>query len=299
MWQTSYFIRLSKQQKLHLRHIHNQTGGPVVWMLHGAVENGRIFYTPSGKGLGPYLARCGYEVYIADLGGRGLSTPRIGADSSYSQTQTICHELPAMQAWLEDRHPHQPQFWIAHSWGGVLFFAHLARQARRVPAYLKGILCLGTKRSVQVQNLERWLYIELVWKRLAYLLTAWYGYLPAKTWKIGADNESKDSHHQSVCWVKKGPWKDPVDHFDYSAALQKCQLPPTLFVTGSQDQCLGHAADIKRFIRELSHPKAEFKLIGKNTGFLHDYDHISLLTHPEAPQDHFPYLYHWLQAQLT
>jgi hypothetical protein len=29
-------------------------------------------------------------------------------------------------------------------------------------------------------------------------------------------------------------------------------------------------------------------------GHLHDYDHISLLTHRDAPADHFPWIVNWL-----
>ncbi len=49
---------------------------PCAFLLHGAIENGRIFYsnesdTENLKGLGPYMARRGYDVYVADLRGKG------------------------------------------------------------------------------------------------------------------------------------------------------------------------------------------------------------------------------------
>lgn len=65
----SLFLQAS-DYRLHLMHISQpgQRGIPVL-MIHGMVEDGRIFYHPSGKGLGCYLARQGYEVYVADLRG--------------------------------------------------------------------------------------------------------------------------------------------------------------------------------------------------------------------------------------
>jgi predicted alpha/beta hydrolase len=293
----SLFITLPSGQRLHLRQILKSEGkGPVIWLLHGAIENGKIFYSDSGKGLACFLARAGYQVYVCDLGGRGQSTPPISRKTRYSQTETILNELPAIQTYLHARHPEQPVFWLAHSWGGVLFFAHLARLGK-IPGHLAGVVCLGTKRQVKVKNRDRLLQIEGVWKRFAYLLTAIYGYLPARQWKFGSDSESRSSHHQSVCWVKPGPWRDPEDGFNYETALQSLDLPPALFLTGVADSCLGHAQDVQTFMAELHHPGAEFKLIGKAMGFLHDYDHINLLTHPDAPKDHFIPILNWLEQQ--
>ncbi|MGE3728150.1 MAG: alpha/beta fold hydrolase [Candidatus Sericytochromatia bacterium] len=296
----SLFVSLPSGQRLHLRQIirsdQESTTGPVIWCLHGAIENGKIFYSDSGKGLACFLAQAGYQVYVCDLGGRGQSTPVISRQTRYSQTETILNELPAIHTYLQAKHPQAPLFWLAHSWGGVLFFAHLARLGK-IPPHLAGVLCLGTKRQVKVLNWDRLIQIEGVWKRFAYLLTAIYGYLPARKWKLGSDSESRHSHHQSVCWVKPGPWRDPEDQFDYEKALKELDLPPALFLTGVADTCLGHAQDVMTFMAELHHPTAEFKLVGKNQGFLHDYDHINLLTHHDAPQDHFIQLLNWLEQQ--
>ena len=46
-----------------------------VFLLHGSIENGRIFYSENNKGLAPFLARNGYDVYVGDLRGRGKSKP--------------------------------------------------------------------------------------------------------------------------------------------------------------------------------------------------------------------------------
>lgn len=297
----SLFISLPSGQRLHLCQFARAEAQPnrhtpVIWLLHGAIENGRIFYSDSGKGLACFLARAGYTVYVSDLGGRGQSSPPISRSTPYSQTETLLKELPAIQTYLQAMHPQQPLFWLAHSWGGVLFFAHLARLGR-VPAALAGVVCLGSKRQVLVKNWDRLIQIEGVWKRFAYLLTALYGYLPAKAWKLGSDSESRLSHHQSVCWVKPGTWIDPEDGFDYCAALKNLDLPPALFLTGVADTCLGHAQDVQTFMAELHHPQAEFRLVGQAQGYLHDYDHINLLTHPDAPQDHFLQIADWLQAR--
>ena len=78
--QESLFIQDDGYQ-LHLRHISKNSAGTPILMLHGAIENGLIFYTEKGKGLACYLAAQGFDVYVADLRGRGQSTPIINPDS--------------------------------------------------------------------------------------------------------------------------------------------------------------------------------------------------------------------------
>ena len=52
-------------ERLHVRRFVGE--GPPILLLHGSVENGRIFYTDSGRGLASYLARNGHDVYVCDL----------------------------------------------------------------------------------------------------------------------------------------------------------------------------------------------------------------------------------------
>lgn len=50
---------------------------PAVLMLHGAISNGKVFYSDKAHGLGPFLAKSGMNVFIGDLRGRGLSQPSL------------------------------------------------------------------------------------------------------------------------------------------------------------------------------------------------------------------------------
>ena len=94
--QESLFVPVSSTDELHLRRIWRDPNGPPVFMIHGSIENGRVFYSPSGKGLAPYLAQNGYDVYVGDLRGRGLSRPPIGRHSAYGQTEMITEDTPTM-----------------------------------------------------------------------------------------------------------------------------------------------------------------------------------------------------------
>ncbi len=293
--QDSLFLPTPGRAELHLRHIEAaQAPHAPVLMLHGSIENGRVFYTPSGKGLGPFLARAGHPVYIADQRGRGESRPRLARGHRYGQTETITQDLPAFHQSVLERHPGQRVHWVAHSWGGVLMLACLGRfpELRRDVASLT---FFGTKRCVRVRNLHKRLLIDLYWMRLARLAALAFGYLPSRRLGLGSDDESQASLGQCCAWVRPGPWIDPADGFDYGAALAQAEdLPPAWYLAAANDPCLGHQSDVHDLMTEAGQADQRFGLRGRAQGHLHDYDHVTMLTHADAARDHFPGVRDWL-----
>ncbi len=292
MQQDSQFISVSNHQ-LHLRHIWQHQDGPPVLMLHGTIENGKIFYSRSGKGLACYLAKQGFNVFVADFRGRGKSTPSIKDAPDHGQTHYILEDIPAFIDYVYQQ-TEQPIHLVCHSWGGVL----LASAMVRFPELRKKIrsqLCFGTKRQITVWNFERLLKISLGWKGLAPLIARRVGYIDAPGLKFGSDFETYEALMHSIGWVNISEWKDPVDNFDYAAAAENYDWPPTWHLTGIKDHALGHAQDVQLFISECDNKHAEFKLLSKSSGSKVDYDHINILTHPLAETDHFPMLSEWMR----
>lgn len=294
MQQESIFLNQSHHQ-LHIRHIWTAKADQPVLMLHGAIENGKIFYSEKGKGLGCYLAEQGYDVYVADFRGRGDSTPSIFKDNKHGYYELTVEDIPALVDMVYQRTGKRLHV-ICHSWGGVLFTSALVRFSTLREKVLSNV-CFGTKRQVTVWNIERVLKVSLFWNRIAPQMVKKAGYLDAKRYRVGADAETRDSLMQSVSWVKKSRWVDPVDHFDYEAAAKSIDWPPVWHLTGCKDKALGHAKDVQLFIKETHNPKAKFSNLSKRRGALMNYDHINILTHPLARKDHFPKVVDWLKAQ--
>ena len=289
--QSSFYLDLDQYQ-LHLRRLLPlQQGIAPVLMLHGAIENGRIFYSHSGKGLGCYLADSGFMVYCADFAGRGLSRPHVSQGFVQSQQQMITRDIPALIEHIYQLHQ-QPVILIAHSWGGVVAGASLARYPE-ITAKVAAKVCFGTKRVISVNSLERKLKIDFVWNTLAPWLSRKQGYFPARKWRLGADDEPEQFLRDTVHWINGAAFVDPSDQFDYANACQQLRWPPVWHFAAQNDRLLGHPDDVRRFIAETA-PQARFSLLGKASGYQHDYDHISMLTHPAAIDDHFPQLRDWL-----
>lgn len=281
---------------LHYKRIVENTAGPAVMLVHGSIEDGKIFYSKSGKGIAPFLAKKGFDVYVVDLRGKGESKPAIDAKSDFGQREAILEDMPDLISSIQANHQKEIEFIGAHSWGGVITLSYLARF--EMPS-LKGLFFFGSKRDVRVQNLKRWFNIDLLWNRLGTYLVHKYGYLPAVKYKAGSDNESKRFYLEVNHWVYSKDWIDTTDGFNYAQALRNKQLPPLLSLTGTKDTHSGHAKDVKRLLKEIGgQENHQFKLIGKKTGHKVDYDHINLLTHPKAQEDHFQYLVDWLDHKV-
>lgn len=294
MQQESIFIKDGDHQ-LHLRHIWQKQGGVPIFMVHGSIENGFIFYTEKGKGLACFLAKQGFDVYVADLRGRGRSKPNITADSSFGQHEAITRDIPLFLEKIQSMNSKKIHL-IGHSWGGVLLSSFLARYPQWLDK-IRSKTCFGTKRVVTAKTLEARLKLGVLWRYIAPLLVKRKGYLDAIKLRIGSDNETKQSLTESIAWVSPGLWRDLSDGFDYFNAAQKLAWPPTWHFTGIKDHALGHKQDVQLFINECDNNSAKFSVLSKGVGNLVDYDHINILTHPKAVDDHFPALANWLEQQ--
>lgn len=293
MQQESYFIPLQDHSQLHLKRIYQNPLGVPVFLLHGAIENGKIFYSKSMKGLAPYLARHGYDVYIGDLRGRGLSNPAINRKSKFGQTESITEDIPAFINKIIELRGECKQHWLAHSWGGVLLSAYFARfkQHRHL---VNSMVYFAAKRRVHVVNVARFFYVDLMWQVISPILAEIFGYLPAKKFRMGSDNETKKSLAASINWVNNKDWQDE-DGYDYGKAILQLQLPPIWYFAGINDKALGHPLDVFALMLESGTNNAKFTLLAKSRGNLHNYGHIDIVTHRDAEKDHFPSVLCWLK----
>ena len=293
--QSSTFLDLSHYQ-LHLRRLtplHIQHA-PVL-MLHGAIENGRIFYSHKGKGLGCFLADQGFSVYCVDFAGRGKSQPRASRAFDHSQHQLICQDIPALIEHLYQQYQQKIHL-VCHSWGGVVLAASLARFPE-LCSKVASASYFGTKRRISIESFSKTIQVNWIWNQLGPWLCQRYGYLPAKKLRLGADNEPRQFLKDTVQWINSELFVDPTDQFDYAAASKRCDWPASWFFAAIKDKVLGHPTDVRLFMEETQLQHAKFTLLGTEAEDDHGYDHISMLTHPKARDGHFRQLADWLIAQ--
>lgn len=211
--------------ELHLRKISPAAGFrhqiPIL-MLHGAMSNGRVFYSSRGRGLAPFLAQAGFTVYVMDSAGRGLSTPKLARGFELGQARSSVNNCPGASVSARGR--------ISGQAALVCPFLGRGADGQRLgpisgtASSVASLLTFGSKRTIRVRSLKKWLMVDLVWNRLAPGIAAGHGYLAADKWRMGMDNESRASLQQSIDWVR-GDWIDHDDGFDYGLAAAKATWP--------------------------------------------------------------------------
>lgn len=279
---------------LHIkRFYHNQICAIPVVLIHGAIENGKIFYSKSHKGLAPFLAKQGYDVFVADLRGRGKSIPKIDKHQTFGMYDVINEDLPLIQKKVEELKPGQQQIWMGHSWGGVMILSFIAKH--KIQDKISKMVFFATKRRITVLSLKKFWMIDIMWRIFGKIIAWKYGFVPAEKFGFGSDSETKNAYYETDPWVKrKGAWIGK-DGFDYANALKEIKLPPLLSVTGIKDNVLGHEKDCRLMLEEIEMKNYEFKVLGKKYGHKEDYDHISILTSRYADEDHFKMIVEWLK----
>ncbi|ANM32333.1 hypothetical protein ABI59_17985 [Acidobacteria bacterium Mor1] len=269
-------------------------GGPAVLAVHGSISNGRMFYSNSGRGLAPFLARRGFDVYVLDYRGRGESRPSVREFHDFDQRDLILEDIPRALQRVRDLSGRPKVHALAHSWGGVLLLSALGRQ----PDICDSIASVGlfaTKRVVHVRGVRRLFALDMFWKGWGLWVSGALGYLPARALRAGSDDESFGTHRDCVTWVRPGAWVDPTDGFDYAGAWRDGDSRPRLRAWAAiNDAYLGHPEDCRVFLEEAGYDPAGLIVLSRANGQRQDYDHINLLTHPDAESDLYPQVEGWI-----
>ncbi len=294
----SIFVKPNELDNLHIMNIYTDDSKKEdktpIFMFHGSMEDGKIFYTLKEKGLAPFLAKVGYDVYVVDKRGRGKSTPSISRKSKYSQKEVLTEDIPAFLKKIEELNSNK-QIWITHSWGGVLVNAYLTRNPQYIEKVDK-IIHFASKRRIATVNKQRFFQIILMWGFSFKVLSYLYGYLPSKEIKVGSENEPINEYLDTTIWVRKKKWKGIYDKFNYTEKLKTLKLPKSLYVSAMDDLILGNPKDVRIFMNESGIGEKEEMILSEKNGNLHNYDHINLLTHKDAPKDHFIKIVDWLKS---
>ncbi|AYC32708.1 alpha/beta fold hydrolase [Pseudomonas cavernae] len=269
--------------RLGLHRSEGRRGTPVI-LLHGSFSNRRFWYSPKGLGLGPYLARAGFDVWIAEMRGHGLS-PRNQAYRHNRVADYARYDLPAIAAFVREQSDQVPH-WLGHSLGGITLAAalggHYLGEAEAASAALFGSQVSRVYWPLKLPPLE-W-GGRLLLKRLAVLSGAGL--------KRGPEDEPIGVALESLRWHGLfGRFGDAGG--DWWAGLSEVQVP--LLAVGSAGDHQDPPWACRKLLEQFGSARREFLHLGRKNGFAEDYGHIEMLLSKSAQSEVWPLVVHWLQ----
>ncbi|MBS7558771.1 alpha/beta fold hydrolase [Pseudomonas sp. RC4D1] len=262
-------------------------GVPVV-LLHGSFSNRRFWYSPKGIGLGAYLARAGFDVWIPEMRGHGLS--RRNADYRKNRVADYArYDLPAIAAFVREQSAQIPH-WIGHSLGGTTLAAALGGQylgdAGVASAAFFGTQVSRTYWPLKIPMVE-W-GGRLVIKRFAQL--------SGSRLKRGPEDEPIGLALESMRWHGLFGCFGDADK-DWWAGLAEVSVP-VLAVSATGDHQDPTWACRKLF-DQLASEQKQFVCLGRELGFSSNFGHVEMLVSKPAQTEVWPLVERWLKDQHT
>ena len=258
------------------------------------------------------LARRGFETWVLELRGHGLGGSSAGATFDTEAEHDVAAALTAIVSTGAPR-----VSWVGHSRGGLLAYAHLARNPG---APISALVTLGSPVTFDAQpGVQRFVAaLGPTFKLPALPLS-----LAARAWPLGlppdpvgkyllrADNMDPRVIRQAIAhvsadiaggvgrqfarWVRTNAF-DGEDGFDYRKGM-KAITAPVLALAGARDLLAPPAA--AHLISTLVSGPVELVRVGLMEGFSTDYGHGDLVLGRHAPDEVLPVLADFLARHST
>ncbi|WP_271408223.1 alpha/beta fold hydrolase [Pseudomonas sp. Q1-7] len=258
-------------------------GVPVI-LVHGSFSNRRFWYSPKGLGLGPYLARVGFDVWIAEMRGHGLS-PRNQRYRRNCVADYARYDLPAIAAFVREQNGRVPH-WVGHSLGGTTLAAALGGHYLGEENVASAAL-FGTQISRRYWPLKM---PPVEWG--GRLLLKRFDVISGSLLKRGPEDEPIGLVLESLRWHGLfGRFGDAER--DWWAGLAEVRVP-VLAVAAAGDlqdpvwACRKLAAQVPEAYRH-------FLRLAKDGGFSGDFGHVEMLVSKAAEREVWPLVAYWLE----
>lgn len=273
--------------RLGLADVPENRGMPVI-LLHGSFSNRRFWYSPKGIGLGAYLARRGFDVWIPEMRGHGLSRRNQG----YAKNRVADYaryDLPAIGAFVREQSAQTPH-WIGHSLGATTLVAALGGQHIGAPL-VASVALFGCQVSRSYWPLK----IPLVeWG--ARLALKRFAQLSGTRLKRGPEDEPIGLAIESMRWHGLlGRFGDAER--DWWKGLADVDVP-LLAVSAAGDQQDPDWACRKLF-EQVGSEHRQYLCLGRRYGFSGDFGHVEMLVSKPAQAEVWPLVERWLKDPLT
>lgn len=257
-------------------------GVPVI-LLHGSFSNRRFWYSPKGVGLGAYLARAGFDVWIPEMRGHGLSA-RNQAYRHNRVADYARYDLPAIAAFVREQSG-QIAHWIGHSLGGTTLAAALGGHYLGVEQ-AASVALFGSQITRNFWPLK---IPPVQWT--SRLLLKRFEHFSGPRFKRGPEDEPMGVILESLRWRGLfGFFGDRKEN--WWAGLAQVQVP-LLAVTAAGDHQDPPWA-CRELFEQFGSERKQFLCLGREQGFTEDFGHVQMLVSKAAQAQVWPLVRDWL-----
>ncbi|MFC6336368.1 alpha/beta fold hydrolase [Pseudomonas sp. CCM 7891] len=265
-----------------------QSRGVPVVLLHGSFSNRRFWYSPKGIGLGAYLARQGFDVWIPEMRGHGLSR----RNQNYAKNRVADYaryDLPAIAAFVCEQSGQVPH-WIGHSLGGITLAAALGGQYLGAPA-VASVALFGC----QVSRAWWPLKIPLVEWGARFILKR-FSRLSGTRLKRGPEDEPIGLALETMRWHGLfGRFGDAEG--DWWAGLAEVGVPLLAVSAAGDYQDPDWAC--RKLYEQVGSEHRQYLCLGRKQGFGGDFGHVEMLVSKAAQAEVWPLVQRWLRDPLA
>lgn len=258
---------------------------PIV-LVHGSFTNRGFWLSPAGIGLARYLVENGYDVWIPEMRGHGLS-PRNDDYKRNNVERYVTSDLPAINDFIIEK-TQLKAIWCGHSLGGVTISTALA-SGHLPEVSVAGVVLLGT----QVVRRRALLQFPLIPQLGKLWFTVKQHEMDGRKLGIGPENEPAGIAKEYLSWLGLlGQWRLKSNKTLLKNKWKGLNLP-VLAMVGKNDKS-DPAKYCKRFFDLCGSDKKEFKLLSTENGFSKDYGHVDMVVSKDAASEVWPEIHDWL-----
>ena len=266
-----------------LHRLGKRNGIPVL-LVPGTFSNHSFWLGTRGTGFARELVAAGYEACVVDPRGHGKSQRSTRRDR-WDFDDWARYDIPtALSVLLRER---RRPFVIGHSAGGAALLAGLAANPD-LRFRMRGVVVVATP----LPWLQPW---RAAGARLIRTVSTLFGRFPARLLRLGPEDELKGVMTQWMTWNTEGHWRGD-DGTDYEAGLAELELP-LLTVSGAGDRFFAPPKACRGLHERISSPDKTFVLCGSHSGYLEDFDHVSILVGKTARARVWPMIIRWLKQR--